>query len=342
MTELQRGAQMLLGGLLVLGVARAGRAEQPRRVWLELPHCSQPPYDTDQLRSSLALELSPYGIRVLAQDNAPPGGAHLRVLLTSCDAGADSLLLRWEAPGAPPRQRELSLRDVPWPARARTLSLLISEALRPARWQDGEAAATSAPEGAPARGLRALAALPDDLLDDSGLPQRSDPYPKPSSVYWSGALRANWVPRVSLLLYGAGVGMAGTMFGRAEWALDASYAGGRRTVLGELYDLTWLSAALGIDYNLASGRQLQIGPRLSVAHVDARGEAGRMNDLGESLGLIGGRVRISPRLRSEHVSLDLLFDASYPLRTLATSTGASALPWTAWVLTVGTGLSIQL
>lgn len=341
MMELRRSVQVLLGGLLVLGAARAGRAAEPRQVWIELPHCSEPPYDPEQLSSALTLELSPYGWQARVQRGSPPGAANLRVSLASCDASADSLSLRWETPGEPPRRRELSLRDVPWSARARTLALLISEALRPTRWQDSEAAAPSAPDSAP-RGLRALAPLPDDPLYDSGLPQRSDPYPKPSSVYWSGALRASWVPRVSLLLYGAGIGLAGTMFDRAEWALDASYAGGSRTVLGDPYELTWLSAALGIDYNLASERQLQIGPRLTVAHMDGRGEALSVNDLGESLALLGGRVRVSPRLRSERVSLELLFDASYPLRTLTVSPGASALPWTAWVLTFGTGLSIEL
>lgn len=340
MTDLKRNARMLLGGLLALGSSRAAHADEPPEVWIELPECAQPPYDPAQLTSSLSLELSPYRLRAHLREGAAPGAAQLRVLLDRCDADADSLQLRWEPPGAPPRQRQLSLRDVPFAARARTLALLISETLRPQRWEGGDEQAGAAADSPPARGLHALAPLPDDPLYHSGLLQRSDPYPQPRSAYWSGALRASWVPPVSLLLYGVGTGLAGTMFGPAEWAFEAAYAGGRSTVSGELYELDWLNAALGVDLNLASERQLQIGPRLSVAHVT--GYSDSAPELGESLAMLGGRVRISPRLRSERVSLDLLFDASYPLYTLAISDGVRAIPWTAWVLTLGTGLSIEL
>lgn len=345
---LRRGVRCWLAGLLALGGVHMAHAAEPREVWIELPSCSQPPYDPAQLSSSLALELGSQG--VLVREGSPPGSTHVRVLLASCGADPDALLLRWEAPGAPAHRRELSLHDVPWAARARTLALWISEALRPPRWQGGNAGgddggddgAGVAPDSAPPRTARALAPQPDDPLFDAGLFQRSDPYPRPASLYWNAAMRANWTPRVDLLLYGVGVGIAGTLTSRTEWAFDAAYASGSGKPLGELHEFDWVSLGVGIDYDLASERQLQLGPRLSLAYVEARDEGSSAYDLGESLAMIGGRLRLSPRLRSERVSLDLLLDASYPLRTLATNSAASALPWTAWVLAVGTGLTIEL
>ncbi len=332
----------LLSAVLALGVVRVAAAREPAEVWIELQDCAQPPYDPEQLSSSLALELSPYGLRARVQDGAAARGSQLYVLLARCDARAGSLWLHWQEPGTPPRERELSLRDVPWPARARTLALLISDALRPARWRESQESAHPAPEQRATGAPHALAPLPDDMPHYAGLPLRSDPYPEPYRVYWSGALRANWVPRVGVLIYGAGTGLAGRLAGHVDWAIDAAYAGGRSTANRALYDLQWLNAALGADYNLASERQVQLGPRLTVAHVLGYGETERANDVGESLVLLGGRIRLSPRLRSERVSLDLLLDAGYPLLTLHTPKGSGPLPWTAWVFTLGTGLSIEL
>lgn len=339
MTDRRRGMQTLLGGLLALGLTRGAFAEAPRHVWVELPECSQPPYDAQQLSSSLQLELSPYGMQASRQTRGAPGGVHIRVLLPSCTANADSLLLSWEAPGTPPRRRELSLRDVPWSARARTLALWISDTLRPPRWQ-AEESAEAAPSGSSSE-PSGLAPLPGDPLYDAELPHRSDPYPQRYPVYWSSAVRANWIPRVNVLLYGVSMGVAAKLLGPSEWAVDVSYAGGRSKVLQDMYGLDWVNAAVGIDVNLAPPRQVQIGPRLSVAHVVGYDKVNAHN-LGESLAMIGGRVRISPRLPSERVSLDLTLDAGYPLTSLHENADADPLPWTAWTFALGTGLSVEL
>ncbi|MEY4551113.1 MAG: hypothetical protein RL685_7308 [Pseudomonadota bacterium] len=343
MTDRQRSFQKLLCGVLSFVAAGTARAEEMQEVWVELPDCAQPPYDADQLSSSLALELSPYRLQARVQADAPAGGTHLRLLLASCDAETDSLLLRWETPGAPPRRRQLSLRDVPWPARARTLALLISEALRPSRWQESEA--LSPPSPTPSGSALSLAPVTADPFSDSGLPQRADPYPLPYPVYVAGDLHGSWVPRVGVLLYGIELGLHGRMLGPTEWSLEASYASGKggSSKLGTAgYDLEWWSAAVGVDYNFASARRLQIGPRLSMARMAGNNEAISPANIDESLALLGGHVRLSPQLRSAPVSLDLVFDASYPLTSIATRDSSSAVPWTAWVVKMGAGLSIEL
>lgn len=345
MTDRRRSFQVLLcGALSFVGAATAG-AEEPQEVWVELPDCAQPPYDADQLSSSLALELSPYRLQAHVRADAPAGGTHLRLLLASCDAETDSLLLRWQTPGSPPRRRQLSLQDVPWPARARTLALLISEVLRPSRWQESEALSTPAPAPTLSRPALSLAPVTADPFSDSGLPQRADPYPVPYHVYVAGDLHGHWVPRVDVLLYGIELGLHGRMLGPTEWSLEASYASGlssRRELSAGGSDLEWWSAAVGVDYNLAPARQLQIGPRLSVARMGGSNEAISPDEIDESLALLGAHLRLSPYLHWAPVSLDLVFDASYPLTTIETRDSSSALPWTAWVVKMGAGLSVEL
>ncbi|MEY2934516.1 MAG: hypothetical protein RL033_5265 [Pseudomonadota bacterium] len=345
MTDRQRSFQMLLCGVLSFVAAGTARAEELQEVWVELPDCAQPPYDADQLSSSLALELSPYRLQAHVQADAPAGGTHLQLLLASCDAETDSLLLRWETPGAPARRRQLSLRDVPWPARARTLALLISEALRPSRWRESEALSTPAPAPAPSRSALSLAPVTADPFSDSGLPQRADPYPMPYHVYVAGDLHGSWVPRVGVLLYGMELGIHGQMLGPTEWSLEASYASGRAgssKLDAGGYDLEWWSAAVGVDYNLTSARRLQIGPRLSMARVGGNNDGISPANIDESLALLGGHIRLSPHLHSAPVSLDLVFDASYPLTSIETRDSSSAVPWTAWVVKMGAGLSVEL
>ena len=344
MTDLQRSFQMLLCCALALAAASTTRAAEPEEVWVELPDCPEPPYDADQLSSSLALELSPYRLQARLQADAPTGATHLRLLLASCDAGADSLLLRWETPGTPERRQQLSLRDVPWPARARTVALRISEVLRPSRLRESEGTSAPTADPAPSRQALSLAPMSTDPLFD-GLLQRADPYLPPYHVYVTSGLQASWIPRVDVLLYGIEVGIRGQLLGPAEWALEASYASGKSgdSKLGNgSYDLAWWNAAVGVDYNLVRARRLQIGPRLSVARVDGSNGAILPADIDESLALLGGRIHLSPRLHTEPVSLDLMFDASYPVLTIDTMDSSSALPWTAWIVKVGASLSVQL
>jgi hypothetical protein len=342
MTDLRRCFTMVCLVGLTASVAGAAAAGESGEVWVELPACSEPPVDADQLSSALALELSPYGLRANVRTSAPPGGTQIRVLLASCDAGADSLLLHWEVPGEPPRRRELSLRDVPSPARARTLALWISDALRPSRLQESDDPAHSAPNAEQPPAAFSLAPVPDDPLYDSELLQRSDPYPHPYPVYWSGGVRANWVPRVGVLLYGMGMGVSGRVFGPTEWSVDASYTGGRSKALDDVFDFAWLNAALGLDYNFTEARRIQLGPRLSVSRMIGYSETGESAEMAETLALLGARLRISPHLHHDHVSLELLLDASYPLMTLHEAPPVSAVPWTAWVITMGAGLTIEL
>jgi len=137
--------------LLGLSSAAPAHAGTPETVWLELPECATPPYDTRELLRALELELGSHQLQLRVQPpRAKQDGLGVSVALPHCDADADSLTLQYrDGDGQRSRKRELPLRDVPTPARARTLALVIAEALRPSRWPGAPAHAGACDGGSP-------------------------------------------------------------------------------------------------------------------------------------------------------------------------------------------------
>ena len=82
--------------LLGLASAAPAPAAAQEAVWLELPECATPPYDTRELLRTLELELGTHQLRLRVQPpRAQGGGLGVSVTLPRCDADADSLTLQY-------------------------------------------------------------------------------------------------------------------------------------------------------------------------------------------------------------------------------------------------------
>jgi len=366
MTRLAR-ALTLIPCLLAFSSAAPASARGLETVWLELPDCATPPYDPRELLRSLEIELSPYHLRVqtrLAGDTQP--GLSVSVGLARCDARADSLTLVYgDALGQRSRERELPLRDVPRAARARTLALVIAEALRPSHWAgetDAQSPAPDQPDTGSAPDLPSLApgmadplradaphepptpafpgrsagtqALPED---DDRLFQTEDPYPWPNRFRLGFDAQALLETRHNNLLIGFGLSAHGALFRRSQWALELSYFGGDvGTPEGGVLNLHWWTGAAGLDFPLTGSPRLQFGPRFALS---------RLGDSDASTSVLlttcGGRASLSAKFTAQ-MALNVHLEVDRSLQVLTSTPGRDSLPWYGWMLTWGAGLSFDI
>jgi hypothetical protein len=368
MTRLARAAVTLVPCLLAFSSAAPAQARGLETVWLELPDCATPPYDPRELLRSLEIELSPYHLRVRTQ---PAGetqrGLSVSVSLARCDARADSLTLVYgDALGQRSRERELPLRDVPKAARARTLALVIAEALRPSRWaaENGEqnepapdppdeGSANGPPSLAPALAdpLRAdarhelptqqlparSAGMPELTLHDEPLFQTEDPYPWPSRLRFGFDAQALLETRHNNLLIGFGLSARGALLGRSQWALELSYFGGdAQTPEGGPLNLRWWTGAAGVDFPLARSPRLHFGPRCSLSRLEDSSSA-----TAALLTTCGGRASLSAKF-APVMSLNVHLELDRSLQVVALTPGRDSLPWYGWMLTWGAGVSFDI
>jgi len=367
MTRLGRATFTVISCLLALFGSREARARGLETVWLELPDCATPPYDPRELLRSLELELTPYHLRVQTR---PAGnsarGPSVSVALARCDAAADSLLLVFgDGLGERGRERALPLRDVPKAARARTLALVIAEALRPSRWagdaeqtlpapaRSDDASSSEPPRLAPATAdpLRTVtqqelpirefpirsSSAPNESVHDDPLFETDDPYPWPYRVSFGVDAQARLVTLHNNLLLGFGLNLHGLLLGRAQWALEGAYFGGdTRTPEGGDLNLRWWTGAAGLDFPLGKSPRLQIGPRLSLARVeDSR------NSTALVLTTCGGRVSLGAKL-AQQTNLSFHLEVDRSLQVFALTPGRDSLPWYGWMLMWGAGASFEI
>jgi hypothetical protein len=356
---------------VLLGLAGAGPAYAgtPDAVWLELPECATPPYDTRELLRRLELELGSHQLRLRVQPPRSTGnGLGVSVALPRCDADADALTLQYrDGDGQRSRKRALSLRDVPKPARARTLALVIAEALRPSRWPG---AAVPAEPSAPAeqrptrqRTLAPAAADPLSVKDASPLFVRQfplsgaslrrsalgdgvhddpliapdDPYPWAEHLQVGFAAHARLVTREGNLLLGAELNLRGRMSRLTNVALEAFYSEGRTwTERGGDLDLAWYGLAAGFDTRLAQTSQLRLGPRLSFSRLEDDGTGAAA-----LLTAVGGRFDFGARL-AQRATLDVRMELAHSLYVKGLSHDRDSLPWYGWILTWGAGVSLDV
>jgi hypothetical protein len=356
--------------LLGLSSAAPARAAAPEAVWLELPECATPPYDTRELLRTLELELGSHQLRLRVQPpRTPADGLGVSLALARCEADADSLTLQYrDADGQRSRKRALSLRDVPRPARARTLALVIAEALRPSRWPEATAPATepSAPaERAPTR-QRTLAPAPADPLSskaqsvlfvrqfplygalssgsalgngvhDDPLLSPEDPYPWTRRLQLGFGAHARLVTRDGNLLLGAELSLRGQLSARTDLALEAFYSGGRTwTAHGGDLNLSWYGAATGLDTRLSETSQLRFGPRVSLSHLQDSwtGSAALLT-------AVGGRLDFGARI-AQRATLDVRLELDHSLYVKGLSQDRDSLPWYGWMLTWGAGVALDV
>lgn len=369
-----RHARAGLGWILaLLGLAGAAQAKPPtpEAVWLDLPECATPPYDTRELLRTLELELGSYQLRLRVQPpRATEDGLGVSVALPRCDADADSLTLQYrDGDGQRSRKRALSLRDVPRPARARTLALVIAEALRPSRWpaaaeqaaapsgpaeqaprsrQDSltpataDPLSTAAPSDLPVRQPPRLAssfrssALRADVHDDP-LISPDDPYPWPQRLQMGLGAHARLVTRDSNLLLGAELNLRGQVSSVNDLALEAFYSGGKTwTARGGNLELMWYGLAAGLDTRFSERSQLRLGPRLSLSRLEDR-----WTSTAALLTAVGGRIDFGARL-AQRAHLDVRIELDHSVYVKALSQDRDALPWYGWMLTWGAGVSLDV
>jgi hypothetical protein len=288
------------------------------------------------------------------------------VALARCDADADSLMLQYrDGDGQRSRKRALSLRDVPRPARARTLALVIAEALRPSRWPEAVTEPSAPVERAPSR-QRTLAPAPADPLSASGssalfvrqfplfaanlarsapgselqddpLISHEDPYPWTHRLQMGFGAHARVVTRDSNLLLGAELSLRGQVSGRTDLALEAFYSGGRTwTARGGALDMSWYGAATGLDMRLSETSQLRFGPRVSLSRLEDT-----WTGTAALLMAFGGRVDFGARL-AQRATLDLRLELDHSLYVQALSHDRDSLPWYGWMLTLGAGVALDV
>ncbi|HKO90671.1 MAG TPA: hypothetical protein VJU61_05940, partial [Polyangiaceae bacterium] len=238
-------------------------------------------------------------------------------------------------------------------ARARTVALLITDALRPPRLP--EATAPSAAERelesnpfgpAPSAGPTVARAGPP--VHDDALLETGDPYPQDpasSALLIGVGLHARLITRDGNLLLGFELSARGPLLGVTEWAVEGSYSEGDTwTPLQEL-ELNWWNGAVGVDFIAADSPRFSLGPRLAVARVAGEtSEAVSFGLDGEQRALVmtlGARANLSARLwRSAAISATL--EISHSLYETPLTEQGEYLPWYGWALTWGVGVSFGL
>jgi len=377
MTRLGRSGSLLIPLYVALAsaaAARAGAAETQaaETVALVLPECATPPYDPSELAKSLEVELAPYHLRAqLRTAEATELGTSVRVGLPRCDADSRWLTLQYgDALGRRSRKRAISLRDVPRPARARMLALVIADALRPARALDEKDSSPATPPDEEPRRLEALApATADpvhtDTVDD--LPIRNFPIALSSTSELSakddffyaadGADSPGWYQRplpgtlrlgaggqwqmlspYQNLLSGIELNVRGHLLGRLEWALEGAFLSGKA---GES-DMDSFKGGLGVDYPLTDSPALRLGPRLTLARVEMfGGDGGNGGRSAAKVLAAGGRVGFSARF-ARRASLDVQVEVDHDLRVQSLTDHAASMPWQGWASTLTAGLSFHI
>lgn len=301
-------------------------------VRVELPSCSETPYDDAELRRTLALELRQRGLDAESAVERPAPVAHLE--LPECDR-EQALRLDLRAASAGTVSRDVDLAGVPFEARARLLALLIAESL-----QDPGVAAPAALE------------LPPEHDAPETLAGQSAPAPAAATgpLRFGLAASARSLPDGGHLFWGAEANGALSVWGPLRAALELSWTRGAvQSALGS-FDTDWWSAALGADVEYRgvlneSTLQLSFGPRLSLAHVSLHGDPRpgvQSLDPATTLVQLGVRGRLGFELGGGWV-FAASFDAGHAVNgPVFQAGGLPALALDGWLLSPGVGLALEL
>jgi hypothetical protein len=344
-----------------------------------LPSCATPPYDTAQLLHALAVELSPRPLRAeVAGQALDDVTARVILKVSSCDRGAAHVTLQiWSADEELLLQRAVPLREVAAPARARTLALVITDALRPLLAENtalpsagalaaGSSYATErshaaqgslAVEGpSPFEASRGGSQV-DYLASESAfladrepraalgvepLFQTDDPYREPLRLRVGAAARARLITQHSNLLLGFELNAHGALTRQCAWAVEVSYSAADTWAAGEL-SMSWWNAAVGWDLVAPGTFSFSLGPRVSVGYVSAKPTGdpsyGVESPQDTALGMLGVRASFSTRL-SEMAALDMLLEAHHILPDPGRHSDELAA-LNGWVLGWGMGVALQ-
>jgi hypothetical protein len=274
---LRSGLFLALASALGLAGASPANAEAPA-VMLHTSTC-QPEADA-ALRRALEVELQALHVEPRWASTDAVGAPAPITLSAECDAESGSVSLRvWASEPRLVLSRFVALRDVDEPARARTLALVISEALGPTLASDrddslarpdpqppAEAAPSVAPRARSSRqrARRAAGFAHGDPYDD-GLFTTTNPYGMPHAFRIGTSGQARLAMRDSSVLLGAELAASGPISDLVDATLELSYAGS--TTWSSALRASWWSMALGADFVHFDAIGLAAGPRLSVGHL---------------------------------------------------------------------------
>jgi hypothetical protein len=345
-----RGALFLLSAAGLLGVAPAQASDTASgTLWLDLPNCATPPYQAEELLHALDVELSPEGLHArVKEDVANNPGPRVVLRVSSCDPHADSLTLQlWNSNGRFLGVRSIELAQIEPTARARTVALLITDALRPPRLPGSAAPSTawseleSDPFGPAPAGTAPPRSWPP--VHDAPLPETDDPYPRPSSLRVGVGAHARVITRDGNLLLGVELSVRGRLVRFTEWAIEGSYSQGDSwTPLRDL-DLAWWNGAVGVDFVASDAPRFSLGPRLALARVDGSASSedpgvGLVSQERAVVVTLGARANLSAPL-GRRTSMLATFELSHSLYETPLTERGEYLPWYGWALTWGIGVS---
>jgi hypothetical protein len=285
MTSSPTRSGLLLAFASALGLAWAtpATAQPPAAVMLHTSTC-QPQADAE-LRRALEVELQALNIEPRWASTDAVGAPAPITLSAECDGESGSVSLRvWASEPRLVLSRFVALRDVDEPARARTLALVISEALGPALASDRDDGGLAridaplpsgaAPAVAPARssrqrGRRGSRFARSDPYDDE-LFTTTNPYGMPHAFRVGTSAQARLAMRDSSVLLGGELAVSAPVSDRFDAALELSYASS--TSWSSALQTSWWSLALGTDFVHFDAIGLAAGPRLSFGYLSVTGD----------------------------------------------------------------------
>lgn len=268
-------------------------AEPPAAVLLHTSTCG--PEQDAKLRRALEVELEALQVEPRWASTDAVGAPPPITLSAECDLGSGSVSLRvWASTPRLVLSRFVALRDVEEPARARTLALVISEALGPTLASSRDTGSSEPSAGAPAEAasepadapVLAPPAAPSQAAPsrarsrrrpalyrinpygagDSGeLFTTTNPYGTGRTLRVGTAAQARLSLRDSSVLLGGEMGMSGPATDDLDATFELSFAGSTSALSAR--DATWLSTAFGIDFVRGDTIGFAIGPRLTLGYL---------------------------------------------------------------------------
>lgn len=349
-TPLRSGLLLVFAAALGLAWPSPVVAQPPAAVMLHTSTC-QPAADA-ALRRALEVELQALHVEPRWASTDAVGAPAPITLSAECDAASDSVSLRvWASEPRLVLSRFVALRDVDEPARARTLALVISEALGPTLSSDadgGEPApsqpapasldASRSPSGGSSRPLRSRFVPSDPSIDE--LYTTTNPYGMPHAFRIATSAQARLALRDSSVLLGAELAASGPIADKVDATFELSYLGS--TTWSSALEASWWSMALGADFVHLDSIGLAAGPRLSVGYLRLTSDDGF--DLFSEQTLVaqlGVRGKFEAPI-DDNFSALLTFGAQHTLGVYALThyTGLDE-GLNGWLLTWSLGLSVQ-
>jgi hypothetical protein len=315
-------------------------AQPPAAVMLHTSTCR--PQDDAALRRALEVELQALHIEPRWASTDAVGAPAPITLSAECSADSDSVSLRvWASNPRLVLSRFVALRDVDEPARARTLALVISEALGPTLAIDRDDSAERAEPPPPPR--RGSGFSRSDPYGDQGANElftTRNPYGMPHTFRIGAAAQTRLAMRDSSVLLGAEVGASGPIADSVDASFEVSYSG---TASGmSALPSSWWSVALGSDFVHFDAIGLAAGPRLSFGHLSiTRNDSGGPTTERTLVAQLGLRSKFEVPV-SERVSALLTFAAQHTFGVYALTdyTGLDE-GLNGWVISWGLGLGVE-